>query len=87
MKTIQDGFTGDVIALIGVGNPDERRAILRQVDDEPLGQFIRNGIVMSLTPFMQKAPAFVAQIVGRALMEHVDWDEVAEWAMTDPEAN
>lgn len=87
MKTTTDGFTGDVVALILCGDKSERLNLLRQVDDEPISEFLKRGVILSLSPIMQSVPPFVAQVVGLALMEHVDWDEVALWAMTDPEAN
>lgn len=87
MTTTIGGFTGDVITLLSIGDKAQAREILKLVDGEPLPDFIRNGIVMSLAPSVQKLPAFAQQILGRALMEHVDWNAVAQWAMTDAEAN
>jgi hypothetical protein len=82
-----DNFTGDVIALLTCGLKAARLEILRAVPRDELPKFIRAGIVESLAPEMLKTPAFVQQIVARALIEHVDWDAVAVAAATDEEAN
>lgn len=87
MTNTVDNFTGDVIDLLAAGGKDDRLRILRSVKNEPLPEFIRTGVCCSLVEFMDKAPWFVRQIVARALVEHVDWEAVAEWAVTDPEAN
>lgn len=87
MATTIGGFTGDVITLLSIGGKSGAREILKLVHDESVGAFLRDGIIASLTPSVQKLPAFAQQILGRALMEHVDWDAVAEWALTDEEAN
>lgn len=87
MTNTVDNFTGDVIDLLAVGGKDDRLRILRSVKDTPLPEFVRAGVWSSLVPFMESAPPFVRQIVARALTEHVDWEAVAEWAVTDPEAN
>lgn len=87
MTSTINNFTGDVIALLAVGGKDDRLRILRSVKNEPLPDFIRTGVCVSLVEFMENAPPFVRQIVARVLVEHVDWDAVAQWAVTDPEAN
>lgn len=87
MTNTVDNFTGDVIALLECGDKQQRLQIMRLVRDEPLPDFIRSGVVASLYPFMENAPGFVRQVVARALVDHVDWTAVAEWAVTDPEAN
>lgn len=87
MTNTVDNFTGDVIALLECGDKQQRLQIMRLVRDEPLPDFIRTGVCVSLVEFMENAPPFVRQIVARVLVEHVDWDAVAQWAATDPEAN
>lgn len=87
MTSTIDNFTGDVIALLAVGEKDDRLRILRSVKNEPLPDFIRTGVCCSLVEYMDSAPPFVRQIVARVLVEHVDWDAVAQWAVSDPEAN
>lgn len=76
------GFTDDVISLLSVGGDERRSQMLEIFDgaDEPLEQFIKDGLIASLCPVMENTPAFVRQIVARALLDHVDWKHVANWA-------
>lgn len=87
MTTTIGGFTGDVITLLSIGGKDKAREIVKGVDFESLPNFIRNGIISSLMPSVSEAPDFAQQLLGRALMEHVDWAAVAQWLMTDAESN
>lgn len=89
MITTDNGFTQDVKTLLSVGDTKERMRIMREVDDEDRAAFIFKGIARSLADFMLRpeTPAFVAQIVGRALADHVDWEEVSKWCVIDPESN
>lgn len=87
MQAVIGGFTSDVMTLIRMSGKDKAREILREVDGDELPEFIRDGIIESLKPSAQKLPAFAQQLLGRALVEHVDWGAVAAWMMTDAEAN
>lgn len=78
-----DNFTGDVMTLLAIKGKDEAVRVLSQVDDQPLDEFIRDGIIAALYPFMQNVPDFVKQVVARALMEHVDWGHVANWIRSE----
>lgn len=87
------GFTSDVMVLLGANDP-ERRKKSREIfleaslkDGENLKDFIRSGLCTSLYPHLADQPGFVKQVVARALMDEVDWDAVAAWAVADPEAN
>jgi|688.fasta_scaffold2707839_2 hypothetical protein len=84
-----DSFTGDIIAFLECGRADELRAMLRKRDDnkESTEEFLRSNLIAALCPAMLKTPALVQQIVGRALMRHVDWRAVAQWATVRPEDN
>lgn len=83
MTLSQNSFTGDVMSLMACRGKDEAVKILSMVDDQPLDEFIRDGLVMSLCPYMEKTPDFVKQIVARALLEHVDWQHVANWIRSE----
>lgn len=81
------GFTADVLVLLNAGNRGEQlRPILSDVKGD-LAAFIRSGLIDSLAPIMVKLPPFVQQVVARALIEHVDWETVAEVISTNPEEN
>lgn len=76
------GFTDDVISLLGVGGVERRAQLLEIFEDvdQPLDEFIKENLIASLCPIMEKTPAFVRQVVARALLDHVDWKHVAQWA-------
>lgn len=87
MTNTKDYFTGDVLTLLGIGG-SERKQQLREIlsdIDAPLDEFIRDNVLASIAPCMVKSPDFVKQIVGRALVDHVDWRHVAAWV--NAEAN
>jgi hypothetical protein len=76
------GFTDDVISLLSVGGEERRAQMLEIFEDvdQPLDEFIKDNIIACLCPSMEKALPFVRQIVARALLDHVDWNHVAQWA-------
>lgn len=78
-----DNFTGDVMTLLAVQGKDKAREVLLQADAETLHDFIRDGIIASLYPYMEDVPGFVKQVVARALLEHVDWKHVADWIRSE----
>ena len=75
------GFTDDVISLLSIGGEERRLQTLEIFDesDQPLDQFIKDGLIAGLYPFMENTPDFVKQVVARALLDHVDWKHVANW--------
>lgn len=82
-----EGFTKDVITLLTIGDRGRvLRPLLSGVNGDT-AEFIRNGIVDSLAPIMVRLPAFVQQIVARALVDHVDWQTVAVVVLTNTEEN
>lgn len=89
MIATDNGFTQDVKTLLSVGNLEERLRIMRDIPEEERAAFIFKGIARSLADFMMRpeTPAFVAQIVGRALTDHVDWEEVSRWCVVNHESN
>jgi|688.fasta_scaffold326651_4 hypothetical protein len=85
------GFTQDVIALFQhapIGRTLARHAIglLQQEGSDP-AETMRQGIVEALSTEMQAANPLVAQIVARALLEHVDWEQVVVAVATDEKLN
>jgi hypothetical protein len=81
-----DSFTGDIIAFLDCSQDrDELRRLIRR--REPTNIFIRGAVIDALAPTMLQTPPLVQQIVGRALMRHVDWQAVAQWATVNPEDN
>jgi hypothetical protein len=89
MNTI-DSFTGDIIAFLNCGGrADEFRSLLRKRDngEQPADEFIQEAVIAVLSPIMVETPALVQQLVGRALVRHVDWRAIAQWATVNPEAN
>lgn len=87
MTTAIDSFTGDVAALMRLGGRHKLDEAIRAVPRDELPEFLRRGLIETLAPIMLETPPFVQQIVGRALMEHVDWQTVAAMTATNPEAN
>ena len=87
MTTGIDSFTGDVAALMRIGGRHKLDDAIRGVPRDELPEFLRRGLIETLAPIMLETPPFVQQVVGRALMEHVDWAVVATMAATNPEAN
>lgn len=85
MINTQDNFTGDVIALLTYRDRQQVRELLADAGGDP--EMIRESLIAVLSPIMNRCPAFVQQICARALMEHVDWQAVADAVLTDPEMN
>lgn len=85
MINTQDNFTGDVITLLTYHNRTEIRQLLSKLGGNP--EKIREGLIDVMSPLMQLCPPFVQQICARVLMEHVDWQAVADAVLVDPEMN
>jgi hypothetical protein len=82
MIETRDNFTGDFLALVGMrGAPgiDQMREALLQIDGdyEEMGEVLKMNFIGAIAPDMVKALPIVQQIVGRAVMEHVEWAAVA----------
>jgi hypothetical protein len=88
---VVDGFTQDVITLLTLsksgGVPRSLRAMVREIPAEERPEFLRNGLVQVLGPFMALNPPFVQSLVARVIMEKVDWDTVVERFVTEAECN
>lgn len=85
-----DSFTGDIIAFLDSSKDrTELRRLLRArcQKERATNDFIRGAIIDALSPAMLDTPAIVQQLVGRAIMRHVDWKAVAQWATFSPEDN
>ena len=87
VENAYEGFTLDVITLLKIrdGGREVRDIIANHEGDAV--DFLRRAIVDSLAPIMVKLPAFVQQVVARALVDHVDWQTVAAVVSTNPEEN
>ena len=85
------GFTQDIITMFQsapVGRILARRAIgLMQQEGSDTAETMKQGIIEALSTEMRAANPLVAQIVARALLEHVDWDEVVVAVATDESSN
>lgn len=85
------GFTQDVIALFRsapVAGPLARHAIgMLEREGADAAEVMKQGIIAALSPAMQVANPLVAQIVARALLEHVDWEQVVVSVATDESRN
>jgi hypothetical protein len=85
------GFTDDVKVLLGATDPGRLKRTREIFSDcetvDEAASVIRQGILSSLHEFLHDRPGFVKQIVGRALVECVDWNEIAQWATINPECN
>jgi hypothetical protein len=85
------GFTDDVKVLLGATDPERLKRTRKIFGDcktvDEAASLIRDGILCSLHEFLHDRPGFVKQIVGRALVECVDWNEIAQWATVNPECN
>ncbi len=94
MTAVVDGFTSDVLTLITLRKEgaDAIRDGLNQIESRGGDLEVRAGYLQTtlmgvLSEYMVKTPPFVQQIVARALMEHVDWKEVASRMSINVEAN
>jgi len=94
MTAVIDGFTRDVITLVGMRADgaklirDTMNNIERNGGDiEARAEFLKTTLLGVLAEDMVKVPPFVQQIVARALVDHVDWRAVAIRAGTNVEAN
>lgn len=85
------GFTQDIITAFRsapISLPLARQAIgLLGEEGYDAAQTMKEGIIAALTPEMAKANPIVAQIVARALLEHVDWEQVVVAVATDEKLN
>lgn len=85
------GFTQDVIALFQsapIARPLARHAIgMLEQEGADAAETMKQGIIAALSPAMQVANPLVAQIVARALLEHVDWKQVVVAVATDESRN
>jgi hypothetical protein len=87
IENAYEGFTADVITLLTIG---ERRNQIRPLVGGVKGdraEFLRSAIIDVLSPIMRPLPAFVQQVVARAIVDHVDWQTVAAVVATNPEEN
>jgi hypothetical protein len=48
---------------------------------------MKQGVIQALSPEMRGANPLVAQVVARALLEHVDWQQVVLSVATDESRN
>jgi hypothetical protein len=94
MTAVVDGFTSDVLTLITLRKEgaDAVRDGLNQIESrggdlEVRAQYLQTTLMGVLSEYMVKTPPFVQQVVARALMEHVDWKEVASRVSVNVEAN
>ena len=94
MTTVVDGFTHDVLTLVGLRAEGAKtiRDTLNNIekrggDIEARAEFLKSTLLSALAEDMVTAPPFVQQIVARALVDHVDWQAVAIRAATNVEAN
>lgn len=85
IENAYSGFTSDVITLLTAN--EVTADFVRLVDREELPDFLRDGLIASLAPFVQKLPAFAQQLLGRALVDHVDWATVAQVVSTRQDLN
>lgn len=85
------GFTQDIIEAFRsspVSLPLARQAIgLLEEEGYDAAETMKRGIIEALAPVMRGASPVVAQIVARALHEHVDWYEVVIAVATDETMN
>jgi hypothetical protein len=89
MNTTADSFTGDIIAFLNAAGGATLRGLLKThgTDGLSTSEFLKKGMLFAMAPNMVNAPPLIQQVVGRAMMRHVDWDAVAEWASVNPEVN
>jgi hypothetical protein len=92
MRTMptHSGFTQDAIVLMTTGEESNVRMIAKRIagcPDEEAGEMLRSDTFAALTPLMKTLPAFVQQIVARAILEEVDWTAVAARVKCPPEMN
>lgn len=88
MINTHDNFTGDVVALLLHGGQARQvRHSLRMIDGDRLPEAIKDCLIEVMSPLMQACPPFVQQICARVLVEHVDWQAVADAVLADPEMN
>lgn len=88
MINTQDNFTGDVVALLLYGGQARQvRFALRAMGGERLPEAIKDCLIDVMSPLMRACPPFVQQICARALVDHVDWQAVADAVLADPEMN
>lgn len=85
MISTQDNFTGDVVILLTHSHHKEVREAIKKLGGDP--EKIRECLIEVMSPLMNLCPPFVQQICARVLMEHVDWQAVADAVLTDPEMN
>lgn len=87
---MHNGFTSDVITLLTRCESERlpAAATAREIgDDEAVGRELCRALIAGLSPTMINLPPFIQQIVGRALMEEVDWKAVAVRIKCPPELN
>jgi hypothetical protein len=86
IENAYEGFTADVITLLTIG---ERRDQIRPLvgDAKDRAEFLRSALIDVLAPIMRPLPAFIQQVVARAIVDHVDWQTVAAVVATNPEEN
>lgn len=90
----RNGFTDDVITLCLMN--EQGRSLLRSGysmiekgggTKEDQATCLRAALLESLAEPMKKSPLFVQQIVARALLDHVDWEQVVAVTATDETLN
>jgi hypothetical protein len=86
---IVDGFTQDVITLMSVAGSfnDKLRKAVGNQEPEVRAEFLRDTLMVTLSPIMQIMPPFVQSIMVRAIVDSVDWKAVVERLLTIPENN
>jgi len=87
---LQNGFTQDAIILLTSLERRGDRTISDRIaglPDAEAGEALRNETIAALSPLMRTLPPFVQQIVGRALMEEVNWPAVASRVKCPPDLN
>jgi hypothetical protein len=86
-----NGFTQDIIAMFQsapMGRTLARKAIgLMEQEGGDIAETMKQGVIQALSPEMQGANPLVAQVVARALLEHVDWQQVVLSVATDESRN
>lgn len=88
MINLTDDFTGDVVILLTSGETArEVRRALEKIPGEWLPEAIKECLTNAMAPQMLECPPFVQQICARVLVEHVDWQAVADAVTFDPEMN
>jgi hypothetical protein len=87
----KSGFTDDVISFVTtgerLGSTVIRDAVRKIEDPKAKVAMIQRAMIDVVSPFMALMPPFIQQIVGRAFMEHVDWQAVIDRIQISPEDN